>query len=95
MTDKTAEIHLNQLTTALEFLAASWDHNAMEFTRRPESRSKEENIAAVNLYGAFTQTSTTLRLLLDYIRDLPADASEDDIKKAAFQSFAEAGDVWE
>jgi len=32
MTDKTAEIHLKQLTFALESLAASWDHNAMEFT---------------------------------------------------------------
>ncbi len=95
MTDKTAEIHLNQLTVALEFLAASWDHNAMEFTRRPESRSKEDNIAAVNLYGAFTQTSMTLRLLLDSIRDLPADASEDDIKNVASRSFAEAGDVWD
>jgi len=95
MTDKTAEIHLKQLTFALESLAASWDHNAMEFTRYPESRSKEENIAAVNLYGAFTQTATTLRLLLDSILDLPADASEDDIKKAASHAFAEAGDVWD
>ena len=95
MTDKTAEIHLKQLTTALEFLAASWDNAAGELTRYPESRSKEDNIAAVNLYGAFTQTSMTLRLLLDSIRELPADASEDDIKKAASHAFAEAGDVWD
>ncbi len=95
MTDKTAEIHLKQLTAALEFLVASWDHNAMELTRYPESRSKEDNIAAVNLYGAFTQTSTTLRLLLDSIRELPADASEDDIKNVASRSFADAGDVWD
>jgi len=95
MTDKTPEIHLKQLTAALEFLAASWDHNAMEFTRYPESRSKEENAGAGKIYGAFTQTSTTLRLLLDSIRDLPADASEDDIKKTASHAFAEAGDVWE
>ena len=45
MTDKTAEIHLKQLTTALEFLAASWDNAAGELTRYPESRSKEDNIA--------------------------------------------------
>jgi len=95
MTDKTPEIHLNQLTAALEFLSDSWDKMASGFTRRPESRSKEDNIAAVNLYGAFTQTSTTLRLLLDSIRGLPADASEDDIKKAASHAFAEAGDVWD
>ncbi len=94
MTDKTANIHLNQLTAALEFLAASWDHAAGELTQYPESRSKEDNIAAANLYGAFTQTSTTLRLLLDSIRDLPADASEDDIKNVASRSFADAGDVW-
>ena len=37
----------------------------------------------------------TLRLLLDSIRELPADASEDDIKKAASHAFAEAGDVWD
>ena len=95
MTDKTAEIHLKQLTFALEFLAAVWDQNAMGFTRYPESRSKEDNIAAVNLYGAFTQTSTTLHLLLDSIRDLPADASEDDIKNTASHAFAEAGDAWD
>lgn len=27
MTDKTAEIHLNQLTVALEFLVDSWDRS--------------------------------------------------------------------
>jgi len=95
MTDKTAEIHLKQLTVALEFLVDSWDRFAGGLTRHPESRSKEDNVAAVNLYGAFTQTSMTLRLLLDSIRELPADASEDDIKKAASHAFAEAGDVWD
>jgi len=51
MTDKTAEIHLNQLTVALEFLVDSWDRFAGGLTRHPESRSKEDNVAAVNLYA--------------------------------------------
>ena len=95
MTDKTPEITLNQLTAALVFLADHWETWASSMTRYPESRSREENIAAVNLFGAFTQSSTALRLLLDSIRELPADASEDDIKKAASHAFAEAGDVWD
>lgn len=94
MTDKTPEIHLKQLIEAVEFLVRSWEDTAREFTRRPESKTKEQVMIAANLYGAFTQTSMTLNLLLKYIQDLPADASEDDIKRVASQAFSEAGDVW-
>jgi len=95
MTDKTPEIELRQLTDALEFLSDSWDKMASGFTRRPESRSREDNIAAVNLYGAFTQSSTALRLLVEYIRGLPADASPEDIRNAALTASHDAGDVWD
>jgi len=95
MTDKTPEIQLNQLTAALEFLSDSWDKMASEFTRRPESRSREDNIAAVNLYGAFTQSSTALRFLVDNVRGLPADASPEDIRNAALTASQDAGEVWD
>lgn len=95
MTDKTPEIHLKQLTDALEFLSDSWEKMASEFTRRPESRSREDNIAAVNLYGAFTQASTALRLLVENVRGLPADASTESVKEAAIRSSQDAGDVWD
>jgi hypothetical protein len=95
MTDKTPEITLNQLTAALVFLADHWETWASSMTRYPESRSREENIAAVNLFGAFTQSSTALRLLVDKIKELPANASSEDVKATAIQSSKEAGDVWD
>ena len=41
MTDKTAEIHLKQLTAALEFLAASWDNAAGEITPGQEGKGEQ------------------------------------------------------
>jgi len=94
MTDKTPEIHLNQLTEALSLLARRLEALSDNSKPKPLDEAFNQGMDA-GRFGSFAQSSTAIQLLLDWVRDLPADASTKDIQNLTDTALHDAGDVWD
>ncbi len=94
MTDKNPEIELNHLKTAMSILARRLESLSNNSKPKPLDQSFNQGMDA-GRFGSFAQSSTAIELILQSLSDLPANASDKDIKFMVDNALHDAGDVWD